>query len=91
MGRIATRHGTRFGSRPRSSIAPAQLAEEMRAAGLNDVRVVGVEGPAWLWGDRGREPDDDEWRSAALWAARTVEDDEDFKPMSAHFLAVGYR
>ena len=71
--------------------APAQLAEEMRAAGLNDVRVVGVEGPAWLWGDRGREPDDDEWRSAALWAARTVEADEDFMPMSAHLLGVGYR
>jgi SAM-dependent methyltransferase len=71
--------------------APEQLADEMQAAGLSDARVVGVEGPAWLFGDRGREPDDDEWRSAALWAARTVEDDGEFIPVSAHLLAAGYR
>jgi SAM-dependent methyltransferase len=71
--------------------APAQLAEEMRAAGLGDVEVVGVEGPAWLWGDRGSEPDDEEWRTAALWAARTVESEPDFVPVSAHLLARGSR
>jgi SAM-dependent methyltransferase len=66
-----------------------ELAGEMTAAGLADVSVLGVEGPAWLWGDRGREPDDDEWRAAALWAARVIEDDPDFIPMSAHLLATG--
>lgn len=71
--------------------APAQLAEEMRAAGLERVEVVGVEGPAWLWGDRGSEPDNEEWRAAALWAARTVESDPGFVPVSAHLLAVGHR
>ena len=68
-----------------------ELADEMAAAGFDDVSVAGVEGPAWLWGDRGREPDDDEWREAALWAARVVEDDPDFIPVSAHLLATGRR
>jgi len=70
---------------------PAELADELRAAGLRDVRVVGVEGPAWLWGDRGREPDDDEWRQAALWAAELVESEPDFIPCSAHLLAIARR
>ena len=68
-----------------------ELRDEMAAAGFDDVSVVGVEGPAWLWGDRGREPDDDEWREAALWAARVVEHDPDFIPVSAHLLATGRR
>ena len=71
--------------------APAQVESEMHAAGLEMVRVVGVEGPAWLWGDRGTEPDDEEWREAALWAARTVESDPEFVPVSAHLLAAGRR
>jgi ubiquinone/menaquinone biosynthesis C-methylase UbiE len=68
-----------------------ELGDEMIAAGFDDVSVVGVEGPAWLWGDRGREPDDDEWRTAALWAAGAVEHDPDFIPISAHLLATGRR
>jgi SAM-dependent methyltransferase len=71
--------------------APENLAVEMVAAGLDDVQVVGVEGPAWLWGDRGQESDDAEWREAALWAARTVESDPGFIPISAHLLAIGVR
>jgi SAM-dependent methyltransferase len=71
--------------------SPPQLAEEMREAGLEDVRVVGVEGPAWLWGDRGTEPDDAEWREAALWAAREVESDPEFMPVSAHLLGIAHR
>ncbi len=70
---------------------PDQLSSELDAAGLEDVRVVGVEGPAWLWGDRGNEPDDEEWREAALWAARTVESEREFVPVSAHLLAAGRR
>jgi SAM-dependent methyltransferase len=68
-----------------------ELRDEMVSAGLAEISIVGVEGPAWLWGDRGREPDDDEWRAAALWAARLVEHDADFIPMSAHLLATGRR
>ncbi|HTN80051.1 MAG TPA: methyltransferase domain-containing protein, partial [Acidimicrobiales bacterium] len=70
---------------------PADLAAELRDSGLGDVRVVGVEGPAWLWGDRGREPGDEEWRRAALWAADLVEEDDDFIPMSAHLLGIARR
>ncbi len=71
--------------------APEQLADEMREAGLGEVSVVGVEGPAWLWGDRGQEPDDAAWREAALWAARTVESERDFIPVSAHLLGIARR
>src|SRR5262249_4630206 len=67
-----------------------QLADEMRAAGLRDVRVLGVEGPAWLWGDRGREPDDAAWRAAALWAAREAESDPELVPVSARFLGIAH-
>ncbi|HMK13092.1 MAG TPA: class I SAM-dependent methyltransferase, partial [Acidimicrobiales bacterium] len=70
---------------------PADLAGELRDGGLQDVRVVGVEGPSWLWGDRGREPEDEEWRRAALWAAELVEDDDEFMPMSAHLLGIARR
>ena len=69
----------------------ADLVEELAAAGLVDVAVFGVEGPAWVFGDRGREPDDESWRDAALWAAEAVERDPDFVPMSAHLLAIGRR
>lgn len=69
----------------------AELREEMIAARFGDVAILGIEGPAWLWGDRGREPDDEDWRGAALWAARLVETDADFIPMSAHLLATGRR
>jgi SAM-dependent methyltransferase len=68
---------------------PATLAVELEAAGLDDVAVFGIEGPAWVFGDRGDEPDDDAWREAALWAARRVERDPDAVAMSAHLLAVG--
>ncbi len=71
--------------------APEQLRAEIEAAGLEAADVVGVEGPAWLWGDRGLEPDDAQWREAALWAARTVESEPDFIPVSAHMLGIARR
>jgi SAM-dependent methyltransferase len=70
--------------------SPRRLGDEMREAGLRDVHVVGVEGPGWLWGDRGAEPDSDEWRAAALWAAREVESDAEFMPISAHLLGFAH-
>jgi SAM-dependent methyltransferase len=70
---------------------PAELGEELRAAGLAGVEVLGVEGPAWVFGDRGREPDDERWRDAALWAARAVEAEPEAVALSAHLLAVGWR
>jgi SAM-dependent methyltransferase len=70
---------------------PADLAGEVADGGLAGVEVLGVEGPAWLWGDRGGEPDDDRWRDAALWAARALEADPDAMAMSAHLLAAGRR
>lgn len=68
---------------------PAELAADLRDGGAVDVRVHGVEGPAWLWGDRGTEPPDPWWREAALWAARLTGDDPDGIALSAHLLAVG--
>lgn len=70
---------------------PADLAAEMSDAGAGRVEVHGVEGPAWLWGDRGEEPDQPWWREAALWAARLAATDPDAMALSAHLLAVGWR
>lgn len=68
---------------------PAELAADLADAGATGVEVHGVEGPAWVWGDRGTEPDDPSWREAALWAARLAADDPDGMALSAHLLAVG--
>ena len=89
--RIATPIARRDGSRPRSSTRRRSSQRRCGKPGLEDVRVVGVEGPAWLWGDRGAEPDDAEWRDAALWAAREVESDPEFMPVSAHLLGIAHR
>lgn len=70
---------------------PAEIAAELGDAGAHGVEVHGVEGPAWLWGDRGREPDAPWWREAALWAARLAGTDPDAVAVSAHLLAVGWR
>jgi SAM-dependent methyltransferase len=71
--------------------APAQLEAEMAEAGLQEVSVYGIEGPGAVFGDRGREPDDDAWRAAALWAARRLERDPDAIALSDHLLGVGRR
>lgn len=68
---------------------PAELADELRAAGLRDVEVLGIEGPAaptlrMLGMERL-----DELLDAAVRAARLVERDPAMLAASSHLLAVG--
>jgi len=44
-----------------------------------------------VFGDRGQEPAEDDWRTAALWAARLVESDDIAQAYSAHLLAIAWR
>jgi SAM-dependent methyltransferase len=67
---------------------PEELAEELVRAGFEDVRVLGIEGPAWTAVDAAG-PDREAHMSAALLCARAVEEDRALLPASAHLLAVG--
>lgn len=70
-----------------------ELAEEMREAGLTDVAVFGVEGPAWSLlktaeQQPGPGPTDDLFESV-LTAARLAEPYPELLAASSHLLAVG--
>jgi SAM-dependent methyltransferase len=70
-----------------------ELADEMREAGLTDVEVFGVEGPAWsalkaVEQQTGRPPSDDLFASV-LAAARMAEPYPELLAASSHLLAVG--
>ncbi|UWE13022.1 class I SAM-dependent methyltransferase [Actinacidiphila bryophytorum] len=70
-----------------------ELAEELRAAGLRDVEVFGVEGPAWsqlkaVEQATGAPPPDALFESA-LTAARLAEPHPELLAAGSHLLAVG--
>ena len=69
-----------------------ELAEEMREAGLVDVDVIGVEGPAWSLlkavEQSGSTPSDALFASA-LTAARMAESYPEMLAASSHLMAVG--
>ncbi|MEU8823658.1 class I SAM-dependent methyltransferase [Streptomyces sp. NPDC048636] len=70
-----------------------ELADELRVAGLTDVEVFGVEGPAWsllkaVEQQPGEGPTDDMFASA-LTAARMAEPYPELLAASSHLLAVG--
>jgi SAM-dependent methyltransferase len=71
----------------------AELAEEMRYAGLVDVTVFGIEGPAWSLlkavEQSGSVPSEALFESA-LTAARMAEPYPELLAASSHLLAVGY-
>jgi SAM-dependent methyltransferase len=69
-----------------------ELADELRAAGFIDVRVFGVEGPAWSLlkavEQSGSEPREELFQSV-LTAARMAEPYPELLAASSHLLAVG--
>ncbi|MER8159564.1 class I SAM-dependent methyltransferase [Streptomyces sp. NPDC094472] len=70
-----------------------ELADELRAAGLTDVEVFGIEGPAWsllkaVEQQPGEGPTDDLFASAVT-AARMAEPYPELLAASSHLLAVG--
>jgi SAM-dependent methyltransferase len=65
---------------------PAELAEEVAAAGFVLEDLLGIEGPGAFVGDAW---DDPEQREGVVWAARAVEREPSLLGLSAHLLAVG--
>ncbi|MFD7837759.1 class I SAM-dependent methyltransferase [Streptomyces sp. NPDC059761] len=70
-----------------------ELAQEMRDAGLQDVQIFGIEGPAWsalkaVEQQTGAAPSDDLFASV-LTAARMAEPYPELLAASSHLLAVG--
>ena len=65
-----------------------ELCAEVQAAGLEDVAVFGVEGPAWPALDTAGMREFDARLEAALRCARIVERDPSLINSSAHLLAI---
>ena len=71
---------------------PAELETELRAAGLRDVTLYALEGPASkLIADPALEMNDAVRRDGLMTALRLVERDPALMGMSAHILGVGWR
>jgi hypothetical protein len=85
--------GDPIGNLPNAySHQPAELADELRAAGLRDIEVLGIEGPGW----HRFTPDIDERRvelvlEAALRTARLCDAQPEIVASSAHLLACARR
>jgi SAM-dependent methyltransferase len=67
---------------------PDDLRAEVEQAGFADVRVVGVEGPAWLLGDLADWLDDGERRALLLDFLARIEAEPTLLGASAHLLAL---
>jgi SAM-dependent methyltransferase len=61
---------------------PEELLEEARAAGLLEIRIVAIEGPAWI-------VEDSDDMENQLFAARVVESEPALLGASAHLMVVG--
>jgi ubiquinone/menaquinone biosynthesis C-methylase UbiE len=68
---------------------PEEVREELEQAGLEDVRVLPVEGPAWVLQDFDGRFADDDWRNVLFEVLRLLEDEPSILGASAHLLAVG--
>lgn len=87
---IATgRHDPSLGFTTAFFHTPAELAAELAAAGFQEVRVLGIEGPAWAAVDAAGPERWESYLPSALLAARLTEGDPALLPSSAHLLAVG--
>jgi hypothetical protein len=75
---------------------PEELVSELTDAGFEDVEVLAVEGPGWMFfqtGSREGSEDtpaaDEDLLAAAVSAARATENVPELREASAHLLAVG--
>jgi len=68
---------------------PEDLAQEMEAAGFQEVVVLGVEGPAWMLPEFDARWDDAVMRQDLLDVARALERETSIIGASAHLLAIG--
>ena len=70
---------------------PAELAAEVRAAGLALVGLFGIEGPGWILSDVAERTADAARLEVLLRVARTLEQEPSVLGCSAHLLAVAER
>ena len=70
---------------------PDELREEMIAAGFDQARVVGVEGPAWMLSDFDARWSDPAQRHVILDTARVLENQPSVVGVSAHLLGLGWK
>jgi SAM-dependent methyltransferase len=70
---------------------PDELADEVRAAGLELTGVFGIEGPGWILPDVAERMADPDRREMVLRAARMLEREPPVVGTSAHLLAVARR
>ena len=67
---------------------PDELRDEVRSAGLVDVRVLGIEGPAWMAPDAIGFEAFDRYVNSSVAIAELVETDPAVLSMSAHLFAL---
>jgi ubiquinone/menaquinone biosynthesis C-methylase UbiE len=68
---------------------PDDLRSELEAAGFADVRILGVEGPAWILPDFDGRWDDAALKKDLLDVARALESESSILGLSAHLLGIG--
>jgi len=68
---------------------PDDLRSELEAAGFADVRILGVEGPAWILPDFDARWDDAALKKDLLDVARALESESSILGLSAHLLGIG--
>ena len=67
---------------------PEELRSELEAAGFRGVRILGVEGPAWILQDFEARWMDAKLRKDMLEVARVLESESAILGASAHFLGI---
>ena len=67
---------------------PEDLKAELEAAGFNEVRVLGVEGPGWLIADFDTRWEDPAQRADIMTVARALESEPTIIGASAHLLGI---
>jgi GrpB-like predicted nucleotidyltransferase (UPF0157 family)/ubiquinone/menaquinone biosynthesis C-methylase UbiE len=71
--------------------APDGLRAELDAAGFEQIRVLGVEGPGWILSDFDRRWTDTAQRDVVLDTARALEAEPAVLGVSAHLLGLGWK
>lgn len=64
---------------------PAELAEELQLAGFAEIRILGIEGPAWIAVDAAGG-EEERYLESALLCARALEEDAAMLAMKAHLI-----
>lgn len=70
---------------------PEELAKEVSAAGFEGTRVLGIEGPGWLFADFDERWEHPRQREDMLNVARAFESEPSVQGVSAHLMAVARR